>query len=203
MDYSLRSVTGCPGRLTLGGLHPNGGMYQDFYAGPIYEDCDFVAEFYRLYWTVVTTSPSVEITDLPEGKTFRCDSVATSAAGNSPKSNVVEFKTRTPSKPSQPIITATDYGDEELYLKISVNDDGGQPVTRYDAICTGGGRTYTGSSTNSSNTVSGLTNETPYTCTVTATNSVGTSSSSTASLPITPEWTQTGLPIWLLYEASK
>ena len=51
--------------------------------------------------------------------------------------------------------------------------------------------------------ISGLTNETAYTCTVTATNAMGTSAASSATASITPEEVATGLPIWLLYQATQ
>ena len=105
--------------------------------------------------------------------------------------------------PSTPIIAATDFGDGEIRLSISVGSDGGTDITGYDATCTDGTNTFTGTSTSSPITVSGLTNDVAYTCTVTATNSVGTSSASAATAPITPEETSTGLPIWLLYQATQ
>ena len=81
---------------------------------------------------------------------------------------------------------------------------GGAEITDYDATCTDGANTYTGTSTSSPITVSGLTNGVAYTCTVTATNSVGTSSASAATAPITPEeQVGGGLPIWLLYQINQ
>ena len=105
--------------------------------------------------------------------------------------------------PSTPIIAATDFGDGEIVLAVSVGDDGGTDITGYEATCTDGTNTFTGTSTSSPITVSGLTNDVAYTCTVTATNSVGTSTASAATDPITPEETATGLPIWLLYQATQ
>ncbi|MBT5489158.1 MAG: fibronectin type III domain-containing protein [Halieaceae bacterium] len=106
--------------------------------------------------------------------------------------------------PSTPTITATDYEDGEITLRVSVADNGGTDITRYDASCTDGTNTYTGTSASSPITVSGLTNDVAYTCTVTATNSVGTSSASAATAPITPEeQVGGGLPIWLLYQATQ
>ena len=81
--------------------------------------------------------------------------------------------------------------------------NGGSNITGYDATCTDGASSFTGSSTFSPITVAGLTNDVVYTCTVTATNSAGTSVASVATDPISPEEMPTGLPIWLLYEATK
>ena len=102
-----------------------------------------------------------------------------------------------------PTINRYDYGDGEIYLHVSISNDGGADITGYEATCTDGTNTFTGTSTSSPITVSGLTNDVAYTCTVTATNSVGTSSASAATDPITPEATATGLPIWLLYQATQ
>jgi hypothetical protein len=103
--------------------------------------------------------------------------------------------------PDAPQITNTDYGNEEIYLTVS--DSGSSPITSYTATCTDGTTPYRGTSSTSRITVSGLTNGVGYSCSVTATNAVGTSSSSASSPPIVPEYIPTGLPIWLLYEASK
>ena len=105
--------------------------------------------------------------------------------------------------PSRPVVLSTDYGDGEIILRVSVEDNGGADITGYQATCTDGTNTFTGTSTSSSITVSGLTNDVAYTCTVTATNSVGTSSASAATDSIAPEASSTGLPIWLLYQATQ
>jgi hypothetical protein len=104
--------------------------------------------------------------------------------------------------PSTPQITNTDYGNEEIYLTVSVTNDGSSPITSYTATCTDGNAQYTGTSGTSRITVSGLTNDVSYTCSVTATNAAGTSTSSASSPSIVPEYVPVGLPIWLLYEAS-
>ena len=80
--------------------------------------------------------------------------------------------------------------------------DGGSTITSYDATCTDGINSFTGSSTTNEIEVTGLTNDVAYTCTVTATNSVGTSTDSDPTPQITPEeFVPAGLPIWLLKEA--
>ena len=103
--------------------------------------------------------------------------------------------------PSVPTITSTDYEDGKIILAVSVSDNGGTDITEYEATCTEGVNTYTGTSASSPITVSGLTNGVSYTCTVTATNSVGTSSASASTASITPEeQVGSGPPIWLLYQ---
>jgi hypothetical protein len=104
--------------------------------------------------------------------------------------------------PVDPVITRSDTGDGEVYLYVSV-DDGGSPITVFTASCTDGNVTYTGSSSSSPIKVTGLTNDVPYICSVTATNSVGTSSASAETAPLIPEAAVTGLPIWLLHEATQ
>jgi hypothetical protein len=105
--------------------------------------------------------------------------------------------------PVAPTVTSTDFEDGGIILTVFVSDNGGAEITGYDASCTDGTNTYTGTSTSSPITISGLTNGVAYTCTVTATNSVGTSPASAATAPITPEEQVGGLPIWLLYKASQ
>jgi hypothetical protein len=102
--------------------------------------------------------------------------------------------------PAVPTITRTDYGDGEIYLYVTVSDDGGSAVTGYTASCTAGSATFTGNSTYSPIKISGLTNDTTYTCTVTATNAIGTSADSIATDGITPQEDAAGLPLWLLYQ---
>ena len=91
-----------------------------------------------------------------------------------------------PEAPSAPQITNTDYGDEEIYLTVSVADDGGSTISSYTATCTDGTTQYTGTSSTSRITVSGLTNGVGYSCSVTATNAAGTSPESASVLGSPP-----------------
>ncbi len=63
--------------------------------------------------------------------------------------------------------------------------DGGSPVTGYTVTASPGGATATTAGARTA-TVNGLTNGTPYTFTVKATNVVGTGSASAASAAVTP-----------------
>jgi hypothetical protein len=124
------------------------------------------------------------------------DDVAEVAAGTDPLDSENYPPT---SVPATPVITKADYGDGEIYLSVLADRN----ATSYDASCTDGENTFFGTSNRATITVSGLTNGVPYTCTTTVTNGVVTSAVSESSLAITPDELPTGLPIWLLYEATK
>ena len=76
--------------------------------------------------------------------------------------------------------------------------DGWSVITNYIVGCEGADPV---NATTSSVIVSGLDSDTEYSCTVTATNKFG--QSPVASFTARTETTAGGLPIWLLYEATK
>ena len=144
----------------------------------------------------------IRLTGAIPGKTYACTVAPVTKLGTTPVSD--PYTVSVPLElPSVPTISSTDYEDGKIILTVSVSDNGGTDITGYEATCTDGTNTFTGTSTSSPITVSGLTNDVAYTCTVTATNSVGTSTASAATNPITPEEASTGLPIWLLYQATQ
>ena len=97
-------------------------------------------------------------------------------------------------------ITEAEAGLDEILLTASA-EQGGATITSYDATCEDAdGNETDASSTGTSITVSSLEGGENYTCTVTATNSIGTSATSDPFEVST--LTQQGLPIWLLHEAS-
>ena len=97
-------------------------------------------------------------------------------------------------------ITEAEAGLDEILLTASA-EQGGAAITSYDATCEDAdGNETDASSTGTSITVSSLEGGENYTCTVTATNSIGTSATSDPFEVST--LTQQGLPIWLLHEAS-
>jgi alpha-tubulin suppressor-like RCC1 family protein len=89
------------------------------------------------------------------------------------------------SVPQPPTAVAGVAGDAKVTVSWSAPaDDGGSPVLDYVPIATPGGATCTTSAT--SCIVSGLTNGTAYTFTVTARNAQGVSAPSAPSAPVTP-----------------
>ena len=94
-----------------------------------------------------------------------------------------------PDPPTNLISTAGDASASIAFLAPASN--GGSPITKYTVTCTAAGASFTASGTASPLIVTGLTNGTPYTCVVTATNSAGTGNAS-ASVTLTPAAASSG-----------
>ena len=151
----------------------------------------------------VTASGSgspITVNDITEGKDYSCTVAPVTGLGAVPASDAVTAKFDFPTAPT---VTSTDYEDGTIRLTVSVADNGGADITEYSASCTDGTSTFTGTSSTPTIEVTGLTNGTAYTCSASATNAVGSSGASASTDSITPEPLPTGLPIWLLYEATK
>ena len=100
----------------------------------------------------------------------------------------------TEKRPDAPTIgTATAVFGEATVPFTAPSSDGGSPITSYTATSSPGGITGTLSQSGSGSiTVTGLTNATTYTFTVTATNAIGTSLASAASNSVIPAEQQAG-----------
>lgn len=75
-------------------------------------------------------------------------------------------------------------------------------TTSYLATCSGSDGTFTQRSSTTTLVVSGSSNGVSYVCSVVAENSIGSSEPST-QVSVTLEVAPSGLPIWLLYQATQ
>ena len=128
------------------------------------------------------------VTDLTDGTAYTFTVTATNSIGTSARSDASNSVT-TPTVPGAP--TEVSAMPEDVLAVVSWTapvSDGGLPITAYTVTSAPGGVTAT--TTGTSVAVTGLTNGTAYTFTVTATNAVGSSASSALSSAVTP----TGVP---------
>lgn len=91
--------------------------------------------------------------------------------------------TTTATTPDAPTVTSVTVGGSFLTVSFDPpSQNGGAAVTTYDATCTDGTSSFSDSVVSSPVNIFGLTNGTEYSCTVTATNSAGTSGASNAGI---------------------
>ncbi len=127
----------------------------------------------------------ITVTGLTNGTAYTFTVRAINAMGAGPPSSASNSVTPSATTvPSAPVVTSVGAGDGQATLSFTAPaSDGGSPITGYVATCNPGAVTVSGGA--SPVTVTGLTNGVAYTCTVAATNSVGTGPSSN-SVSVTP-----------------
>lgn len=139
------------------------------------------------------TQVSLALTSLSCNTTYHFRVTAQNT--NSTQSGADQSFLTDPCVPAAPVIDAATPGVGSATLAFGLPSDGGAPVTRYTATCEPGGVTASGSA--SPITVTGLTPGQTYTCSVTATNKVGTGPASApvsvtallpAPVPTLSEW---------------
>jgi hypothetical protein len=133
-------------------------------------------------YTGVSASSPVSVTGLQSGVSYTFTITAGNASGTSAPSSASNSITAT-TVPQAPTIGTATAGDTSATVTYTAGATGGEAVSAYTATSTPDSITGTGASPI---TVSGLTNDTAYTFTVTATNANGTSAPSSASNSVTP-----------------
>ncbi len=116
--------------------------------------------------------------------------IAANQAGNASytlAAQVTQNVTINASAPAQPVAPIGSAGNATGTVTITAPNNGGSAITGYVVTCTPAGGTDTQANmTTLSHLITGLTNGTPYTCTVVATNGIGSSPASPPSNAFTP-----------------
>ncbi|MFC4592031.1 fibronectin type III domain-containing protein [Sphaerisporangium corydalis] len=133
-----------------------------------------------------TGATTATVTGLTNGTAYTFTVTATNAIGTSAASAPSAAVTphAAVSRPGAPLGVTATAGDGVATVTWQAPSSGGSPITKYTMTAIPGGTTTT--TTGTTTTVSGLTNGTAYTFTVTATNAIGTSDASAPSPPVTP-----------------
>jgi len=133
--------------------------------------------------TATGTSSPITVTGLTNGTAYTFTVTATNAQGTSSASGASNSVTPA-GPPTAPTSVSATAGNTQATVTFSGATANGSAITTYTVTSSPGG--FTGTGTSSPITVTGLTNGSSYTFTVTSTNAVGTSSASTASNSVTP-----------------
>ena len=133
------------------------------------------------------TSSPITLTGLTNGTAYTFTVTATNAIGTSVVSSASNSVTPVAplTVPGAPTTVAASAGNAQATITFTAPvSNGGSAITGYTVASIPGG--LTGNGTSSPITVTGLTNGTAYTFTVTATNAIGTGVASSASNSVTP-----------------
>ena len=135
---------------------------------------------------------------LEQGATLDVSGVAMTVEYNAGDGN--DAALRYLSTPSRPTITSIEGFSDEVVVAFTVQTEGASAISSYTLNCTDvDGNVHSIDGSASPLTLTGLESLKPYTCAVTATNNSGVSYAASSTVEVLAS----GLPIWLLYEASK
>ena len=131
---------------------------------------------------MTNVSSPVDLNGLANGTTYTFSVTANTADGTTGAPGTATAKPRT--VPDAPTGVTGTPGDTQVTVSFTAPNDGGDAITMYTVQASPGNTVATGTGT--SIVVPGLRNDGPYTFTVTATNSAGTSAVSAPSDPVIP-----------------
>ena len=137
---------------------------------------------------VTSTTTNASIPNLDNGTAYRFTVTTNTVADSSPPS--APSDSVTPAKagpPGAPVVTDVAGRDAAVRVDWSPPPETAAAVTSYTITAQPGGQTVTAEPEATSATVAGLTNDTPYQFTVTATNANGVGEPSPLSRPVTPK----------------
>jgi hypothetical protein len=139
--------------------------------------------------TMYTITGTSQLLSVPYALHAKTATTATSLVGGIIEALEARIAALEPTVPNAPTIGTATAGDGQATISfIAPVNNGGSPITSYTATSSPGNITSTLTQSGSGIiTVTGLTNGTAYTFTVTATNAIGVSSSSVSSNSVTPD----------------
>jgi hypothetical protein len=183
VDQSFQVTVAVPGAPVIGAATPGNTQVSVAFTAPASDGGSAILDYTATCGSQSATGPASPITvsGLVNGTPYTCTVVARNAVGTGPAS--APSNSVTPlSVPFAPTGVTATAGNAQISVAFTPGANGGSPILDYTATC--GPQSTTGAG--SPLVVTGLTNGTPYTCTVTARNAAGSSAPSTASNSATP-----------------
>jgi hypothetical protein len=163
---------GPPGAPTIGTATPGNGQATVAFTAPASNGGAAITSYTMSCgaFSASGAASPITVTGLTNGTSYSCSVTATNSAGTGSASGVVSVTPVGP--PGAPTIgTATPGSGQAIVSFTAPASNGGLAITSYTATC----GAFSASGAASPITVTGLTNGTTYSCSVTATNSAGTS----------------------------
>ncbi|MCX6795619.1 MAG: fibronectin type III domain-containing protein [Candidatus Falkowbacteria bacterium] len=138
----------------------------------------------NLYEGDIYATTTVTVPGLTNGVAYTFTVKATNAGGHSsdlgPSNSITPHVVTFPDAPTN--VSAVP-GNGSATISFTAPDDGGSPILYYTIFSSPGG--FSTTTTDTTGTITGLANGTPYTFEVSATNAIGTSATSSPSAPVT------------------
>jgi hypothetical protein len=175
---------GTPGAPTSVGATPGNGQAVVTFSPPAFDGGTTILQYQATCGSqsISGGGSPLTVTGLTNGVTVACTVVAVNAMGAGTASAPVNVTPgATVPDPPTGVTVLPGSGDATVSFTAPASN-GGSPIISYTVTC----GTHSATGTSSPITVGGLTNGIPVTCTITATNTVGTSSASAPSAPATP-----------------
>lgn len=154
--------------------------------------------------SIFTTNSYVEFDQLVNGNRYDCEVYPYTYLGLLESTGLKFSLTQQLVPPAAPAVAETRPDIDSARVVVSPAYPEGEEVSRYQVTCKGDdqGDTVVAESADASVNIEGLEGGSTYTCAAKTYNASGYSAAS-SSFVLEPEALQTGLPIWLLYEAMK
>lgn len=189
VDASGTMVSSVPGAPTINSCTAGIGQITVAFTAPASNGGSAITGYYYTtasggtYTLTNTTTSPIVITGLANGATYYVRLMAVNIAGNSAPTAATTVSLST-SVPAQPVISSIVSANTQLTVSFTAPNNGGSAITNYFYSKDSGTTYVSNGNTNTSFTITGLTNGTSYGIVLKAVNALGNSAASAVSVAV-------------------